>query len=209
MQGKKTDPRWCYSRPPGCGCPCQSGSVHGWTRGHAAARAAQCCGRDSPDDSETRSDCHPHGPRMTSNYRHSRFLHITNVHFFPSWSENQDGKVAVEQKQNRQKEVRWSEQAGRRVTCDQLQWERLPISWLNAQPFTVTALVWSEADTRKPRERLQTTNNDGLLTRGYRHNQDKLRMVARFHLDLDYGILLILYAFFPLCFDFKITLYLL
>lgn len=141
--------------------------------------------------------------------RHSRFLHITNVHFFPSWSENQDGKVAVEQKQNRQKEVRWSEQAGKCVICDQLQWERLPISWLNAQPFTVTALVWSEADTRKPRERLQTTNNDGLLTRGYRHNQDKLRMVARFHLDLDYGILLILYVLFFLCFDFKITLYLL
>lgn len=124
------------------------------------------------------------------------------IFFHHGGSENQDGKIVIEQKRNRQKEVRWSEQAGKCVICDQLQWEHLPIPWLNVQPFIVTALVWSEVDTRKPRERLQTTNNDWLLTRGYRHNQDKLRMVVRFHLDLDYGILLI--CFF-LCCDFKIT----
>lgn len=144
MQENQSDLERCCPRPPGCDCPCQSGSVRGWTREHAGARAARCCGRCNPDGSETPSDCHPDGPHRTNSCQGTN----THAHY-----------VFKAQHMIQQRE-------GRRGRSGSVVNRRLPVPGLDAQPLIITILVGPEADARKPRERFQPTNNDVPLTGG-------------------------------------------
>lgn len=81
--------------------------------------------------------------------------------------------------------------------------EHLPIPGLNAQPFIISTLVGPEVDARKPRERFQSSNNDGPLTGGYKHEQDKVRMVANFCYAYYPAIML---SFLPMSFAVNLAL---
>lgn len=128
---------------PWCGCPCQSGSVHGWIPEHGAARAGRCRGKGSHDGPKTPPAYHHDGLRRSSSWTGSEI-----------WVKNNEVSKA--------KEKLLSHTAA--SSC------LLPILGLNAQPVSVTASAWPEADAGEGGEGLQTTGDDGLLTGGCQDN---------------------------------------
>ena len=127
-----------------CGCPCQSGSVHGWSPERGAARAAPCHGKGIHSGPETPPASHHDGQRRRS-----------------SWKGAQRGWRTLKCEQSLQLKVFYN------ITF-------LPILGLNAQPVAVAASAWPEADAGEGREGLQSTGDDGLLPVGCQDHSTQL-----------------------------------
>lgn len=54
----------------------------------------------------------------------------------------------------------------------------LPVPGLDAQPLIITVLIGSETDAGNGRERLQSTNYDGHLPRGWQDKYGMLRIAV-------------------------------
>lgn len=120
------------------GCPCQSGSVHGWIPERGAAHAGRCHDKGIHDGPETPPAYHHDGQCRSSSWTRSEM----------SWRLlKSDKKLSTH-------------------TASSF----LPILGLDAQPVSVAASAWPEADAGERGEGLQTTGDDGLLTGGWQDN---------------------------------------